>query len=386
MRLTFALLVLPLALVACKKDPKPTDTDTDPGTDDPAETAPEDWGAWLALEALPDGRLAAAYYDREDDALGFAAGTVAGDGTVAWDWEEVDSYPDENGLNPGDAGKYASMAVAADGTVWVAYQDTSNGTLKYARRDPAGAWTTGIADVGGGARSDAGHWASIALAPGDAPVIAHHDEGQGDLRVARWDGTRFVGEVVDTGSDYTPSDTATEPADADVGEYARLLVGADGTEYVAYYDRAWGRLQLATRSGDTWSVETVDDSGDVGQWPDLVMDGSTLHIAYQDVTNQDLELASGQPGAWTTQTLDAGDGVGADTAIWVDGGKVGTFYFDGKNNDLKVAQDGGSGFATRTVGSDGALGYHNETVVVGGARYVGCYDYTHRTVWIAKAD
>lgn len=385
MRLVLYSSLLALALAGCKKEPKPSDTDTEsPPVEE--EPPPTDWGAWLAMEAMPDGRIAIAYYDRDQDALGFALGTISG-GSVSWAREKVDSYPDENGLNPGDAGKYATMAVAADGTVWVAYQDSTNGSLKYARRDPAGAWTVGIADSGGGSRPDAGYWASIALAPGDAPVIAHHDAGQGSLRVARWNGTAFSGSVVDEGTDYAPSDTASEPAPADVGEYAKLAIAADGTEYLAYYDRAWGRLLLAHGTGGSFTTEVVDDSADVGQWPDVAVDGGTVWIAYQDVTSFDLKLAHGSPGSWTLETLDSGDGVGADTALWVEGGKASTFYFDGKRNDVKLARPRDSGgWTTETVGSEGALGYHIETVSVGGKRYVACYDYTHRDLWFSTVD
>jgi len=379
------LLVVLLPLGACKKDdPKADDTETPVGTD-PDTGADDDVGAWLSMKVTPDGKPAIAYYNRTEDALAYAVGTISG-GSVSWAKEKVDSFKDENGLNPGDAGKYASLAIAADGTAWIAYQDTSNGTLKYARRDPAtAAWTVGVADIGGGRSSDAGYWASIALAPGDAPVIAHYDKGEGDLRVARWNGTAFSGSVAYSGEDYVATDTATPSADGNAGEYAKLLITSEGREYVAFYDRAWGALRLANGSGGSWSVETVDDSGDVGAWPDLVLDGSTMHIAYQDVGNQDLKLASGSPGAFSVRTLDSGDYVGADAAVYVDSGAVGAFYFDGVDNDLKRGNLGGDWSSARVAGDEGALGYHNETVTIGGVRYVACYDYTHRSIWFASA-
>lgn len=384
MRALAPLFLLPLSLVlevGCHKDKPSEEGDKTPTVTEPEE-APHDIGAWLSMKATPDGKPAVAFYDRTEDALGYAVGTVSGT-EVSWAREKVDSYRDEEGLNPGDAGKYASMAIAADGTVWIAYQDTSNGSLKYARRDPAsGTWTTAVADIGGGRSSDAGYWASIALAPGDAPVIAHYDKGEGTLRVARWNGTAFAGAVAYEGEDST--DTAGT-VEANTGEYAKLLITPDGSEYLAFYDRASGSLRLATGSGGSWSVETVDNAGDVGAWPDLVLDGSTLHIAYQDLGNQDLKLASGTPGSFSVQTLDTGDYVGADAAIYVDGGQVGAFYFDGVANDLKRGTLSGSWSAAKLAGDDGALGYHNETVSIGGHRYVACYDYTHRTIWFSSA-
>lgn len=381
------LAFAPLAMPGCKQEP---DKNTDNGGTEPTSDTEEvahDIGAWLSMKALPDGTIGLAYYDRTVDALGFAVGTLV-EGGIDWAREEVDSFPADNGLNPGDAGKYASLAVAADGTAWIGYQDTSNGTLKFAKRDAATkAWTVGIADIGGGGRSDAGYWASVALAPGDAPVIAHYDQGEGELRVARWNGTAFVGAIAAEGEDYVPTDTAETQADANVGEYAKLLIGADGKEYLAFYDRAFGALKLASGTAGAYTVETVDDSANVGTWPDLALEGEMLHIAYQDVTNQDLKLASGTPGAFSVQTIDSGDYRGADAAIFVDNGAVGAFYFDGVNNDLlKGTLSGGSWSGGKAGGDGAAIGYHNETVSVGGTRYVASYDYTNRTIWFAASN
>lgn len=351
-----------------------------------AETAfSNDAGSWLSMAVTPDAKPAIAYYDRTMDALGFAIGTVASDGSVDWVREEVDSYPDDNGLNPGVAGQYASMAIAADGQVWIAYQDTSNGTLKYAHKGD-GTWDVALADAGGGPSADAGYWASLAFDSSGAPTVAHYDKSKGNLRVARWNGTSFTGAVAAEGESYDPPDTAGDPSlvDANVGEYSKLYVGSDGTEYIAYYDRAYGALRLATGTGGTYELSTVDDSGDVGQWPSIGMDGSTLWIAYQDVANQDLKVAYGTPGNFTIETVDTGDHVGADSALFVDSGAVGILYFDGFNNDLKLARRGDGTWTTETVtGATGALGYHNESVRIGETRFAGCYDFTARSVFFS---
>jgi len=382
MRLAASLFALPVLLLACNKTKLSDEGVVDSGPDETDPFEGHDMGSWLSMKATPDGKPALAYYDRTSDALGYAVGTVTGS-TVTWAREGVDSYPDENGLNPGDAGKYASMAIASDGTTWIAYQDTSNGSVKYATRPgTGGAWTIGIADSGGGPHSDAGYWTSLALDPSGSPVIAHYDAGEQNLRVARWNGTSFSGSVAVTGSDYVPADTATSAIDAQTGEYAKLLIGSDGKEYLAFYDRAQTALMLATGTGSSWSTEVVDDSADVGQWPDLALDGSTLYISYHDVTNQDLKLAQGTPGSFTTSTLDTGDLVGADSAMLVDGGQPHIVYFDGHANDIKEAKPSSGSFTySKLQGDTGALGYFNEIVSLGGANYVACYDYTSRSVW-----
>lgn len=376
--LTVGALLTILALEGCEGC---NDNQVAPKTDEaPAFT--NDVGSWLSMAVTPEGKPAIAYYDRTMGALGYAVGTIDKDGQVSWAREEVDSYPDENGLNPGDAGRYASMKITASGQVWIAYQDVGNGTLKYAHKGD-GVWDVGVADIGGGAKSDAGYWASLALDASDNPVVAHFDKGKGNLRVARWSGSAFAGAVVAEGEPRTPDTGGTE-IPAAVGEYANLVIGSDGTEYIAYYDRAQGSLMLASGKGGTFDTEVVDASGDVGQWPAMLLDGGDLWIAYQDVANQDLRMAHGGSGGWSTELVDSGDHIGADAALFVDGGKTGIVYFDGFQNDMKLARNTGDAWtAEKLTGDQGALGFHNETVKIGDVRYVACYDFTARSVFFA---
>lgn len=385
MRACACLLALStLALEACKgcSDQQLTPTDA-VGSDTPAH----DVGSWLSMRAMPDGSPAVAYYDRTMGGLGFAIGTVSNsegqDGGVLWSSEEVDSFPDENGLNPGDAGKYASLATNGEGEAWVSYQDTTNGTAKYAHRDVTGTWTVNLADRGSGPSSDAGYWTSMAMDSTGSPFFAHYDKGGGALRLARWSGTSFTGTELYAGQDYVADDgSGTEAGDA--GEYAKVYVADDGTEYVAFYDRAWGALRLATGGPSGYATELVDDEGDVGQWPDIAVVQGDVYIAYQDVTNQQLKLANNYGGTWTTEVVDDGDYVGADAAIYATSTSVGVLYQDAVNNDVKVARQRDGAWASETVaGNDGALGFHNETVLAGGTRYAACYDYTHRSIWFA---
>lgn len=361
----------------CREEPDPIVTD-------PPVEDPHDIGQYLSVRNMPDGRPAMAYYDRTKGALSFSLGTVQGE-TISWAEERVDGFTNEQGLDVGDRGKYASLAVAGDGTAWISYYDATNGNLFYARRAGKDNWTTGIADTGGGATPNAGLFSSIALDSSGNPVIAHYDKNKGQLRVTHWRDTSFSGEVVDEGTDYTPEEGSEEEArDANVGQYARLLIH-EGTEYIAYYDQANGDLKLAVGSSGSYSIETVDSTGDVGAWPAIFIDNGTVHIAYQDLTNYDLKLASGRPEDWTLSTLDDGDFVGSDSEIFVEGGALHILYFDGNENNLKLArQDGGSWTSDTVGGADAALGFHNETVNVDGKRYAACYDYTNRTIWFEE--
>ena len=372
-----ALIIGSLSLQACKgckeeDTVKPTPADPKPA---------HDVGSWLSMRVGPDERPAVAYYDRTMDALGYAVGTVGASG-VTWVSEEVDSFPDDAGLNPGDAGRYASLAFGNDGTPWIVYQDTTNGTLKYARKADGG-WSSGVADVGSGSSADAGYWTSLAMDGSGNPVAVHYDLKGQSLRVARWNGSAFTASVVDEGSDYVPADSGADTVPANVGEYAKIAVDGS-TEYIAYYDRANGALKLAVGSGGSYDISVVDDDGDVGQWPDIVVSGGDVHIAYYDVARKQLRYAVGRPGSFDIEVVDTAPYTGADTALYVEGSSPGIFYFDGVQNDQKLARKDGASWKIDTVtGDTSARGYHNETVTIGGVRYSACYDYTERGIWFS---
>ena len=344
------------------------------------------------MGTLADGSPVASYFDRGEDGLGVAFGTIDGD-AVTWRYEEVEGFQDASGLDSGNLGTHTSLVVAPGNVIWVVYYDIGNASLRYARRhntvtgnmEPAGSWTTGVADVGGGAHPDAGQWASMALDPDGRPVVAHYDAGDQELRVTRWDGAAWGAQVVIQGEEYTLGDTGGPSKPADVGKFADLAITKDGTEYIAYYDDAWSRLLLAVGGAEGFEQYVVDETADVGLWPSLLVDSSgVVHIAYHDLDNQDLKYATGTPGSFVVTTVDDGELMGADTEIFVNGDLLSILYFDGMNNDLMQATLAGSAWTTATLaGDDGiGLGYHNEVIVSSGTYYAGCYNYSDRSIWL----
>jgi hypothetical protein len=347
--------------------------------------APENFGAWLSLDQAPDGvQIAMAYYDISEGALGFAVGSPQDDGTVVWAHEPVDGYTGDDGLDRSNRGKYASMKVSGDGSVWVAYHDADQGGLYVSQRLGPGNWSEPEkVDTGGGMAPSAGQWASLALDADNNPVIAHHDGGTGTLRMTRFNGTDWTSAEIWAGSDYTSTgDTGEEVTlDANVGTYARLLIH-DGTEYVAFYDAAWKTLNLLEGTAGSYTHTVVDDTGDAGQWPSIWTDGTDLRIAYHDVAQQDLVISTRSAGVWTREIVDSGDYRGADTEIFEHGEAFSVLYFDGVNSDQVLATDEG-GWTTQTVGgADAAVGFHNEVVQVGGVYWFASYDYTNQTLFI----
>ena len=352
--------------------------ETEPTPEPPFST---DWGQWLSMGTY-EGKPAMTFYDRSQGGLGFAIGTIT-DSEVEWAFEGVDGYPDASGLDLGDRGTYGSMAIDSHGMIWATYYDKGAKNLRYAKRHPSlHAWKAGIADVGEGSAQDAGWFSSLAIASDGTPVVAHHDAGVGTLRVARWNGTGFVGGVFDRGEAFV-ADTGTEDEDQDanVGQFVKLKV-VDGIEYMAYYDAANGDLKFAIGS----DIHIVDSDGDVGKWPDFDVRGGQVHIVYQDATKRQLKYAKGNPGSWEFTVVDVAPYTGADTALYFDGDSPGVIYFEGRSNDMKQATLSGESWSTATIATEGAVGFHNEVITIDSKRYVGCYDYTRRSVRFEPLD
>ena len=364
--------------------------------------APEDHGAWLSMDVTPDGeRLAIAFYDRTKGALGFAIGDIDADTSdVTWTYERVDGYADSEGVDRGDRGKFASMKVAPDGTVWVAYQDINNGVLNVAHRIGY-TWTTYQADPGAGLSPQTGEWASLDINASGLPVIVHQDADSGTLRrtVAAVDGTEvsFTTEEIWSGNEWTGLDAEglEISRDANVGMYARLMI-VENTEYIAFYDKGQQKLNLleGAPGGYVHTVVTTDsiladrESEDMGAWPSIVLDGSTLSIAFQDVTNQDLVMASREGGAtWTYSVIDDGEFMGADTELFRYQGELSVLYFDGYFNNMMIADRTGAVWVNETLGGETtALGFHNEYAKVGDRVFVASYDYTERNIFVRTLD
>lgn len=379
------LLVLPALLAAgCSCNSEQDLVFPKLEAEDPSD-APTDFGSWLSFDTAPDGqRLTMAYYDRDRGAVGYAVGNVGADASVTWVHERVDGYPASNGLDPGDRGRYASQRTAPDGTVWVAFRDDGNHSLRVSHRTGPATWEESVVvDPGAGGDPDAGHWASLQLGADGQPVVAHCDGGSTAVRLSRFDGSAWsTVELYKSSSvDWIDDQGVTQTRPAGVSHTAMLAAG--GKEYVAFYDSAAGTLNLLEGTGTTFTHSVVDDDGDVGQWPSLWTDGSTLRIAYQDVANQDLKLATRNAGNWSVEVVDDGEMRGADTALFEIDGQPAIVYFDGMDNDSWLAKQAGGGWQIERIGKDdGAVGFHNEVVQVGGLWFAGSYDFTAGTLFL----
>ena len=352
-------------------------------TAEPEEVFSNDWGSWLSMSSLSDGKPVVSYYDKTEGGLGLAIGDLS-TSPITWEHQEVDGYKNSQGLDVGNHGKYSSMAVTSNDTIWIAHHDVGLKTLRYATKAASDSeWTVGLADTGSGASPNAGWYASLALDASENPVIAHHDYLKKTLRVAHWNGSSFSAEVVDAGEDVVNS--SGETIDANVGTFTAIAIDA-GIEYITYYDAAMGALKLAYGTTGNYTIEVLDQ-GNVGEWSSIAIHNGVLHISYHDMENQNLRYISGTPGSFTIETVDEGEIVGADSDIFVNETTVTIVYFDGKNNNMKKAVRNAEEWSTSTlVGEEGALGFHNEITSINGTLYGACYNYSEQTIWFGGVD
>jgi hypothetical protein len=135
---------------------------------------------WIAVVGvlLPDGRLAAAYYDQNRRALVLAAEATRGGNDFA------ETVLDGN-VAGADRGMWSSAVAGEDGVVHIAYQDALGDQLMYTTWNGT-AGTPEVADNGvraGDRPHPVGAGSSIYL-DGGAPVIAYQDGLVSDAMLA----------------------------------------------------------------------------------------------------------------------------------------------------------------------------------------------------------
>ena len=182
------------------------------------------------------------------------------------------------------------------------YQHRVNGPseLRYARWDGS-AWINETVD----SAIDTGRVSALVLDSSGHPQIAYlkittfFPQIECDLRYARWDGSKWQLEVVEHVPNW-------------IGEISLGLdsIGHPHMSYSAKVDENF-TLKYASWNGSAWIIETVDSQDDVGQQNSLALDSSDRpHIAYNDVTNEDLKHASWNETGWRIEVVDSGGDTG----------------------------------------------------------------------------
>lgn len=345
-----------------------------------------DVGPHTTLAIGPGGEAWVAAYNETYGDLMIAQHT--GDGPIPEEaWQFVDGVPEGPVVKEGsdtrggiaapgdDVGAYADIAVAADGTVFVSYFDSTNASLKLAYGTPA-AWEivtveAGAADDGAGNYEIAGRYTQVLIKDDGRPAIAYAAEtgvaGEitSELRYTVAQSATPTGSttwntlLIDSAS-LAPLDPDTDvipPIARGLGLFADMTTLSDGSPAIAYYDRTGGDLKLAVfdSTAQAFGTPTVlaGAGADAGWYPAAVADGDdALQVSYVNASDSDLLFvtsAGGNPtivddGYRIVGQTDEGlpkpelHQVGADSDIVMSEAGPIILYQDATTHELRLAQ------------------------------------------------
>lgn len=139
-----------------------------------------------------------------------------------------------------------------------------------------GTWQTEIVDGNGTSNPDVGSGSSLALDSSNNPHISYYDDTNGNLKYAyQKDGIWTIETVDAVGNINTRIITS-------------IAIDNSNNPHISYYESTNSALKYAYRTGpNTWVTETVDNSGDVGDYSSLSLSktNSIPHISYSDSTS-----------------------------------------------------------------------------------------------------
>jgi plastocyanin len=266
-------------------------------------------------------------------------------------WTGSWSFSTVDGNNGGD--KYASLALDSDGHAHVAWFDDGSNELRYREWNGSSWNSTVTVDT----NSNVGAFASLALDGSGNPRIAYYDgdNAKKNLKYAKW-----VGPNPNNWSIETVESTG------DVGQYASLALDPSGNPHIAYYDADAKDLMYIEWDGGWSPPLPVDSAGDVGQYASLKLDAiSNPCIAYYDATNKNLKYAE-RNGSWTVATIDNGindTGRYASLALDPDDSHPYIAYHDATGGDLKYAEWNTTTWVIMTVDATNIVGQYASIAV-----------------------
>jgi len=240
----------------------------------------------------------------------------------------------------------------AAGEPFVAYVDTAAGSPMFARLGPKDSWSTAPVETGGG-----GAGLSMAVDGDGNAHVAYFAAGGSEVHVASSSGGGwFVGTAATLGEGEGTGTATTS-----------VTVDDQGTEYVAWYDRASEAIGLASGSGSSFApVQTQGTEGGDSPAVGVAPDGSTVYLAWYDRENGDLLLgALGDTEGLALAMPSPTGGPGTETAAPPTGPPAAACEPEG--TELEIVAPAGaavSGFDTDCLaapaGEDLTIGFDNQ--------------------------
>lgn len=170
------------------------------------------------------------------------------DGSL-WHYETVDNSP--------RVGEYTSLALDSSGTVHIAYFDSKNGDLKYARR-VGGNWQVETVASDG----LVGQYVSLALDSNSYPHLVYQygggASGSPAIRYAKWTVLGWNTQDIQTGI---------------LAEGTSIAVDQNGVPHVSYSisQGSSKMLRYARWTENGWQIQTVDTGSETtGAWSSLM--------------------------------------------------------------------------------------------------------------------
>ena len=136
-------------------------------------------------------------------------------------------------------------------------------------------------------------------------------------------------------TDFGPWSISTVDQTGDVGQYTSLVLNFSDSPRISYFDKTHGDLKFASWDESSWKIETVDGASkinsdhpqkgrdsrytEVGEYSSLTLDGNgTPKISYFDKTHGDLKFAAWNGTSWEIEAVDSNGNVGEFTSLNLD--------------------------------------------------------------------
>ncbi len=295
--------------------------------------------ASLILDAK-DGVHVAYYFSGTKRALRYAYLVKGGKWTIPVAVHEAASSSACYKSGVSNPGQKSAITIDKNGDIHISYglscmraqYGRQGWDVYHATRKAAGTvWTKSIAKSGAG-NVDIGGSTSIVVTSGGDILITygHHTSPtsynpSGPLNLLTRKGNIWTSTKIDGASAYT-------------GVHSDLVLDATGAQHVSYYDGTNKDLRYASRSATSWTLASVEATGEVGQYSSILVDKvGGVHISYYDATNKALKYAVKTGTTWKTETVEK-TSVGQYTSLALDKWSgIHITYYDAGKGDLKHA-------------------------------------------------
>ncbi|MCB1174420.1 MAG: hypothetical protein KDK39_12690 [Leptospiraceae bacterium] len=338
----------------------------------------------LAVDGMDPNKIYIAYFNDDNNTLQLAR---TADGGTTW----TPSTVDDGSAGTVDVGRYCRVK-SLGGYVYISYYDNTNKDLKLAISSDSGATFAiqTVASVGDtGSYSDleiegaipalrniyistrnatanaiavqysndnGSSWlvktvhalqspTTTAIAADGGRVITGFFENNNDEWIVKYINDITVNPAFLAGAPNPLDTQATFPEPADM-DFDPVLTKA----FMCYYTGDAATLNLASSFNNAlnWDIQTVDSSGDVGDYCSVRADGPDwVYITYYDKATFDLNIAfsstndGNKPDGWTIKTIDSTGQTGLATSVFALGGataKVWVSYVDLTNKTVRFAK------------------------------------------------